>query len=63
MCNAVEEYAKEYAKEENAKLLIKMSEEFGLTKEGILEKLQENLNISLSKAEEYWREYYAPSEI
>ena len=28
-----------------------------------LEKLQEKLNISSSKAEEYWREYHAPSEI
>ena len=59
MCNAVEEYAKE----KNAKIIIEMSEEFGLTEEAVLEKLQEKLNISSSKAEEYWREYHAPSEI
>ena len=63
MCNAIEEYAKEYAIEKNAKIIIEMSEEFGLTEEAVLEKLQEKLNISSSQAEEYWREYHAPSEI
>lgn len=63
MRNTVEEYVKEYAEEEKAKLLIDMSEEFGLTKVGILEKLQEKLNISSSKAEQYWKEYHNISEM
>lgn len=59
MCNAVDEYAEE----EKPKLLIDMSEEFGLTKEGILEKLQEKHNISSSKAEEAWKENHNISEM
>lgn len=61
MCNAVQEYAEKYAekcvKEENAKIIIEMSNEVGLTKEDALEKLQEKLKISASEAEEYWKKY------
>ena len=53
MCNAIQEYVKE----ENAKIIIEMSGELGLTKEEALEKLQEKLKISASKAEEYWKKY------
>ena len=57
MCNAVEEYAKEYAKEEGAKIIIDLCLEFSLTKGEILEKLQEKLEITDSKAEEYWENF------
>ena len=57
MCNAVEEYAKEYAEEEGAKIIIEFCLEFSLTKGEILEKLQEKLDITASKAEEYWENF------
>lgn len=57
MCNAVQEYAEKYAEEKNAELLIEISIESGLTKEETLERLQKKLEISASKAEEYWKKY------
>lgn len=66
MSNVVEEYAKEYAeeyaKEEKGKIIIKMSLEFGLSKEEALEKIEKELNIAAEKAEEYWNEYSSETE-
>lgn len=62
MSNVVEEYAKEYAKEEKGKIIIKMSLEFGLSKEEALKKIEKELNIAAEKAEEYWNEYSSETE-
>ena len=58
MSNVVEEYAKE----EKGKIIIKMSLEFGLSKEEALEKIEKELNIAAEKAEEYWNEYSSETE-
>lgn len=57
MCTFFEEIAKEGREEGKAEEIVETGLEFHLSEQEILERLQRKLNISLSKAQEYFQRY------
>ena len=57
MCTFFEEIVKEGREEGKAEEIVETGLEFHLSEQEILERLQRKLNISLSKAQEYFQRY------
>ena len=57
MCSVFEATRLEGLEEGNAKGIIEMGIEYGLSEQDILERLQKKLNISLSKAQDYFEKF------